>query len=348
MATPDPFEKTFSNSTSVSKHEFIIAGIRCWVQGLDELTSSIRPITCLWLLHPRLSNSARMDPIGSSAITTWNKQSNRQRGLIAVSFDQRNHGTRKEEDRANGAWREGNPLHAQDMFSIFHGTAMDTSLLINYIHAYAFPEDNHDVTDHIALGVSLGGHATWQCVLHDERISAGVSIIGCTDYARLMSQRADKSKLNTWHGSSTPGEKFLGSKDFPKALLTTVDKYDPAGLLLSEVFPRNVSVDEAKRELSDAEKKRLWPMMRQHLAGKRIFNLSGGADKLVPYTCSEPFLTWLKTAIKPGGWYADQGVVFKDKVYEGVGHEMTPVMMQDAVQFIVETLKQEKEIVAKI
>ena len=40
-------------------------------------------------------------------------------GLIAVSFDQRNHGTRKVDNLANEAWRSGNESHAQDMFSIY-------------------------------------------------------------------------------------------------------------------------------------------------------------------------------------------------------------------------------------
>jgi len=348
MATPDPFEKTFSSSPKVSKHEHIIAGILCNVYGLDELQSTIRPVSCLWLLHPRLQSMSNMEPIGAAAITAWNSQPNRERGLIAVSFDQRNHGTRKQADRANEAWRSGNPLHAQDMYSIFHGTAIDTSHLINYIHAYAFPEDDHDITDNIALGVSLGGHATWQCILHDPRITAGVVIIGCADYARLMSGRADKSKLETWHSSSTPGENFLGSKDFPKGLLAIVDKTDPAALLMNEMLPRDVTVEDAKREPTEQEKKKLWPLMRQHLQGKRIFNLAGGADKLVPYSASEPFLTWLKTAVKPGGWYADQGVVLKDQVYDGVGHEMTPGMMKDAIEFIVETLRAEKVVAAKM
>jgi pimeloyl-ACP methyl ester carboxylesterase len=347
MATPDPFEKTFSQTPKVSKHEHIIAGILCNVYGLDELSSSTRPVTCLWLLHPRLSNSTRMEPIGAAAIAAWNSQPNQRRGLIAVSFDQRNHGTRLQSDRANEAWGKGNKMHAQDMFSIFHGTAMDTSHLINYIHAYAFPENDHDITDNIVLGVSLGGHAVWHCLMQDPRITAGVSIIGCTDYARLMSQRADKSKLESWHSTSPPGKTFLGSKDFPKALLAIVDKSDPTGLLMTKMLPRGVTATDAEREPSEEEKGTLLPLMKQHFNGKRIFNLAGGADKLVPYSCSEPFLVWLKNAIKPGGWF-ESGMVLKDEVYDGVGHEMTPKMMSDAVQFVIDTLKVEKDAVAKI
>ena len=71
-----------------------------------------------------------MTAIAIAAITEWNKKIEQgittagsspesARGLIAVSFDQRNHGTRLVDLLANEAWRQGNPRHAQDMFSIF-------------------------------------------------------------------------------------------------------------------------------------------------------------------------------------------------------------------------------------
>lgn len=37
--------------------------------------------------------------------------------MIAVSFDQRNHGSRLVDEVANAAWRQGNERHAIDMFS---------------------------------------------------------------------------------------------------------------------------------------------------------------------------------------------------------------------------------------
>jgi dienelactone hydrolase len=32
------------------------------------------------------------------------------------------------------------------------------------------------------MGVSLGGHAAWQVLFNDPRVTAGVVIIGCPDY----------------------------------------------------------------------------------------------------------------------------------------------------------------------
>lgn len=66
-----------------------------------------------------------MEPIAASVIGDWNRRLREnpskepQKGLIAVSFDQRNHGSREVDKIANEAWRGGNERHAQDMFSVY-------------------------------------------------------------------------------------------------------------------------------------------------------------------------------------------------------------------------------------
>ena len=86
-------------------------------------------LAVLWLLHPRLQTEKSMAPIAAQAIHHWaprleerakNPQSRGPvKGLIAVSFDQRNHGARMTDKLSNEAWRQGNPRHAQDMFSVY-------------------------------------------------------------------------------------------------------------------------------------------------------------------------------------------------------------------------------------
>ena len=76
-----------------------------------------------------------------------------------VVVDQRNHGSRLVDPVANADWRSGNEQHAQDMFSSYHGTQLDTSQLITYLPAYLFPRDEHLIIDHMVLGISLGGHS---------------------------------------------------------------------------------------------------------------------------------------------------------------------------------------------
>lgn len=102
---------------SVSAKTFHIAGILTTVHGLEELPSSCNTISCLWLLHPRLANKEMMAPVAASMINEWNKtrEDSSNRGLIAVSFDQRNHGSRAADKLSNEAWNAGNPRHAQDV-----------------------------------------------------------------------------------------------------------------------------------------------------------------------------------------------------------------------------------------
>lgn len=110
---------------SVSKKSYPVAGILTTVYGLGELPPQASDVACLWLLHPRLATQERMTGIAQSAIADWNRRirdgsyTGPAKGLIAVSFDQRNHGTRLVDPLGNEAWRQGNPRHAQDMFSVF-------------------------------------------------------------------------------------------------------------------------------------------------------------------------------------------------------------------------------------
>lgn len=117
---------------NISRRIFPVAGIQTAVFGLDELPPQATEIACLWLLHPRLATQERMVPIATAVIKDWNKRIQDGRagsgkpvkGLIAVAFDQRNHGTRLVDPLCNEAWRQGNPRHAQDMFSVFRESVL--------------------------------------------------------------------------------------------------------------------------------------------------------------------------------------------------------------------------------
>lgn len=113
----------------VSTKEYHIAGILVTVYGLEELPN-VKDVACLWLMHPRLQKHTIMAPVAAAAINAWNKKleespsaRSNAKGLIAVSFDQRNHGTRRVSKLANESWKQGNPTHAIDMFSIFRTTS---------------------------------------------------------------------------------------------------------------------------------------------------------------------------------------------------------------------------------
>ena len=340
MGTPNPMAGTYSAVPSpVSKTSVTVAGILTTVHGLEELQQGGTEVACLWLLNPRQQSQASMEPIAAAIINDWNrhlttlKEDQRSLGLIAISFDQRNHGSREVDKMANEAWRAGNEKHAQDMLGIYHGTSLDTSQLITYMPSYVFPRSERTIINHMVLGVSLGGHAAWHCIVHDPRIKTAVIVIGCPDYAALMSDRARLSKLVSW--TQSDGSRFFGSEDFPPSLIEAVERFDPAGLFLGSPVSRQSSkYDEVPK---GEEKQRLSNLMKA-LDGKRILSMAGGADKLVPYSCCQPFHQWLQRATQPGGWFGGK-VAFEEIVFDGVGHEMSPGMGIKASQFINDSLK---------
>lgn len=115
MATPNPLQG--GNPSSVSVKTIHIAGILTDIYGLEELPPSCQTISCIWLLHPRLQQKEIMSSVANSCLTGWNQRASSDRkGLIAVAFDQRNHGTRCVHELSNEAWRQGNVYHAQDMW----------------------------------------------------------------------------------------------------------------------------------------------------------------------------------------------------------------------------------------
>ncbi|KAF2832642.1 hypothetical protein CC86DRAFT_366384 [Ophiobolus disseminans] len=272
-----------------------------------------------------------MAPLAAQVISTWNTRKPRT-GLIAVAFDQRNHGTREVDDLHNRAWRDGNPRHAQDMFSCYHGTATDTSHLIDHLESYIFnTPPSPKITQHLALGISLGGHATWHCLLSEPRITAGVVGIGSPDYTRLMTDRARLSKRETYTRSTPPGAAFLGSYDFPPALQNAIAQYDPAGLLLPNAFnPSGADPAPSKASLD-----RFKILARERLSGKKILNLSGKVDKLVPYAAGEPFIKILKQVLDED---KSLDINFEDVLFDGVGHAFPKSMADKATEWICEVL----------
>lgn len=151
-----------------------------------------------------------------------------------------------------------------------------------------------------------------------------------------MSDRARLSKLDTWTSSSPPGSSFLGSKHFPPSLVEAVEKHDPAAMFLGEFQTRP---DKDAGATSDRGNEKSLSTMKSLLHGKRILNLAGGADKLVPYRCAEPFMRWLKKATAPNGAFSEGEMVVEDIVFEGVGHEMISSMVTEVVRFVTESLK---------
>ncbi|KAI0012621.1 hypothetical protein F4779DRAFT_15788 [Xylariaceae sp. FL0662B] len=333
-------------AVSKTARPLTIAGLQVDIYGLSELPETARSISCLWLHHPRLRAKEDMADVAHRALSTYHRHHQQQqhgssasssRGLIAVAFDQRNHGSRLADARANDSWRGGNRTHAQDMFGIFSGTVVDTTHLLDALEGYLFGAGHgpgglpdglrRRIDQNIVLGVSLGGHSAWQLLFAEPRVTAGVVVVGCPDFMNLMRDRARLSRLQTFSHADN-GASFLGSKDFPDALVAACKKYDPKGILFG--------TGEVSSPTSPAEQERLRPLLDARVRGKRFQILSGGADKLVPYAAGVSFLDFFKNATDT--WYKDAGVYVEDIVYPNVGHEFNAEMRKDAVRFILDTV----------
>ncbi|KAK8049221.1 hypothetical protein PG994_010951 [Apiospora phragmitis] len=351
MSTTSPMGVSSRQPPHVSKTTIPVAGLLVDVYGLEELPMGATAISCLWLHHGRLGNKNDMATFAALALSAWHARANNSttssssRGLIAVAFDERNHGMRLAHKTSNDAWRDGNKTHAQDMFGVVTGGVVDMAHLMDALEGYLFGNGTSSpgnlqaalgsrkqaglIDQHLALGVSQGGHTVWQAMFVEPRLSAGVVVIGCPDYMAIMTDRARLTKLPTYSAADN-GASFLGSRDFPHALVEACRKYDPKGILFGT---REISVSP-----SDVEKERLGFIMDSRLAGKKFQVLSGGVDKLVPYALAKPFLDFLKTAVET--WDKQANISVEDIVYPDVGHKFDDVMMKDAVRFIIDTVSE--------
>ena len=185
MPPANPLDPIPSPLPQVPLTTLPVTGLLVDIYGLSELPPTATSVSCLWLHHPRSRRKEDMASFARHAVSSFkNSSSSSDQGLIALAFDQRNHGSRLVDERANGAWREGNGTHAQDMFGCIAGTVGDQVGLIDAVGGYLFcePGDKRRIERHLVLGVSLGGHSVWQTMFLDPRVVAGVVVIGCPDF----------------------------------------------------------------------------------------------------------------------------------------------------------------------
>jgi hypothetical protein len=143
----------------------------------------------------------------------------------------------------------------------------------------------------------------------------------------LLTDRARLSKLETYNHQDN-GASFLGSGHFPNDLVRLCTRIDPKGLLFG-ISPIVSPSENVGRE-------RLRRLLEKHIGGKRILVCSGGKDKVVPYRISQPFVEFLEQASRT--WCADAGILMENKIYDGVGHEFSREMVQDAIAFLLDAV----------
>lgn len=147
--------------TEVPNKQVVIAGIKCYVFGLEQLTAKkVDQVNVAFFLHGRTQSAQALLP----AIWHLKQMGTFENGdipTLLVTIDHRNHGERTVDGKRNDGWTEDNELHCQDMLSMQNGTAVDVSSIISYFEPVVFPNDECSVKKWICMGASLGGHATW-------------------------------------------------------------------------------------------------------------------------------------------------------------------------------------------
>lgn len=138
-----------------------------------------------------------------------------------------------------------------------------------------------------------------------------------------MTDRARLTKLATFKAEDK-GQSFLGTKDFPPALVKQCKQYDPKGILFG--------TGDVVVSPSEKEQERMRTILDTRIKGKKFLICSGGDDKLVPYRCSEPFNNFFSSAVE--SWYRDGKVTVENNIYPGRGHEFSHEMVNDAVRFV--------------
>ncbi|KAG1847592.1 Alpha/Beta hydrolase protein, partial [Suillus subluteus] len=166
--------------------------------------------------------------------------------------------------KRNLAWSKNpaknNDQHAVDIYTIqsTSGTAEDVSFLIDYLPSFLYPSGEWTIVEWGICGMSLGGHPTWIALSREPRLTLGIPIIGCPDYTKLISQRAQSSGIP------------FSPPYFPASLKTYIETHDPAQLAYRAKDASN-------------------PFF-----GKKILVLSGKEDKLVPWVASAEFVDGLE------------------------------------------------------
>ncbi|KAI0833760.1 Alpha/Beta hydrolase protein [Trametes gibbosa] len=290
--------------SAISKQTLTIAGLVLNVFWQPDARTPSDPVAVLFLLHGRMSDAEAIEPVARSILDEVHTRRTAAQGqkaddLIVVTFDQRNHGTRLVDARANGHWEadttseKHNVRHALDMYAIQTGTARDVSFLIDFLPAYLFPHGERTVSQWLVGGISLGGHATWITLKDEPRVKLGIPIIGCPDYLTLISARAAQHGLG------------LTPPHFPASFVAYVRGHDPA------VTPHTADAGSGENPFR----------------GKKVLVLCGAADTLVPWTASERFVGELDVG-------EDEGGVKEVWVEEGTGHRCSEGMVKRVGEFL--------------
>ncbi|KAI9221399.1 Alpha/Beta hydrolase protein [Blastocladiella britannica] len=281
---------------SVQVRAMDVGGIALTVYVPAAIAAATAPVPTrvVFCLHGRQGSQRDMAPVARALATL----ASATLPIVAVTFDQRNHGGRMVREDANNGWPtdpardDGNQMFAFDMYSIQQGTATDVSFLVDHLPARLGFDTFADPTEWGVIGFSLGGHASLLAVTGDERISAAVSIVGCGDYETLMTDR--HAGVLKRYPTSKIAPLALA---MPPQLLKLVRRIDPVHRIPTAHRPK-------------------------------IRMLFGGDDTLVPASASAKFIDAVTAA------YSGCPDRFRASSFPGVGHGCSREMAEAALEWL--------------
>ncbi|KAK8844090.1 hypothetical protein IAR55_006884 [Kwoniella newhampshirensis] len=181
---------------AVSQTDLIIAGLVLKIHGLEEIKDSGRPLIVLIATHGRKNKMQSMAPFAQGILGEIASHSDRKKDLIVVTLDQRNHGDRIKDRKANLSFDE-NPRHLVDMAATTTGGYHDVKLIIDFLAPYLFPSGEKVIEEFVAAGISLGGYVTWLTLRDEPRVTTGINIVGLPfeSLHRVLGPRAESFGL---------------------------------------------------------------------------------------------------------------------------------------------------------
>ena len=329
--------------TNHGNHEFsktvlFIGGIKVFLYNADVLVPYVQknnredekqgeegnslskqsPINVVYLMHQRLRDYKFTETVAYDILRQYYAKTESHVPLICVTMDNRNHGERAVDVSKNRSWSGGNATHALDMISIVRGMVYDFKLVTEYLPTYlnleyhlstAARERGISISyTNIVSGYSLGGHAAIRFAFSfPELVQVLNPVISCSELTSLLLLRM----------ANVP----IDSPDYDKRWFY----YDYDDLKLSEQQKEHHYPEAFHKLLS---KEDIGVFENFPFRDIKMFAAYGGADSLVP-----PRLSHIWTEV-----YQNSNPDTEVFVHQGVGHEVTPEMIDKFTSYLVKHL----------
>lgn len=325
---------------SFSKKEVFIGGIATYlynsealiphVEKFNELVEHHDPsvnrnqfnelnVNVIYLIHQRSGDYKFTESIAYTILKQYYEKKEQKVPLLCVTFDNRNHGTRKVDETKNASWKSGNDTHALDMVSMIDGIIDDTKLIMTYLPSYLnleyyvsnFAKAHHNTNvkfTNILSGYSLGGHTVIRFAnKYPELVDIVNPVVGCNDMSSLLINRLFNSEID--------------SPNFDKRWFY----FDYNELMLTEEQQKSIYPEAFHNYLSkeDIEIFENFPFSKI-----KMFASFGAKDTLVP-----PYLSkvWMDL-------YVNTNPSTEVFIQEGIGHDTTPEMIDKFTTWLVGNL----------